>query len=805
MTEQSLTITTAPLPDPGTDYVVLRDKAVQLVQQMAGDTWTDFNASDPGVTILEQLCYALTELSYRADYPVADLLCDPATGKLSLGPAGLYLARAIMPVNPVTTNDFRRLLIDRVPGLGNVWLTRCPTKDTDGVNGLYKLALHVPSQDPCCRSAKHDHEHVRSRALATYRARRALCEDVHGATVLKLLNTRVSATVQLDAAADAATVLAALMFRLGMLFAPEPRRQSLDSLVAAGQSTAEIFDGPLMLRGFIADDQLTALPRSFLLNDVLETMAATDGVVAVNDLQVIVEEDQPIAPAPGEIDVPEDCLLWLTTAPQDGRFAIRLYRDAVECRPDADQVAALLDGLWAAQRRTYPLWGDYGDTYAAPTGRQQDLSVYTSVQDQFPNAYGIGPYGVPYEATPARRGQAKQLKGYLLVFDQLMADYFAQLAFLRELFSTATGGKCTYAVQSLAPIVPNVKPLLRDDYMPGLQLIAAAADPVESRQSAILDLMLSLYAEHLNAPPHAGCTSGSDGDGTPLLRAKRALLARTVRATRDRGRAFDYSKPDSERNSAGLEILSRIELGIVDAASGADGSDGAFLVDDPAQATFGRLLPPDLAAHVQSSFLPIGSLLDDETADTTPSPLAGQRVAAKLLPALAAMENYRIGSAPDESEVALVCRDADNGWWLIGRYHAVAAAVAVAGRLVRKSRRRQLHIVEHTLLRFAQMPAESDVNRYTFRISAIVATHDEEARDAAWRDQVTAIVRRNSPAHIVVECLFLNHEQFKRFWARYRPWLEALRDGPSARLTETSRRLEHFLRTHRDGMMPLES
>ena len=49
MSRQSLTIPTASLPDPGTDYVWLREHMVRLTQNMSGGVWTDYNASDPGV------------------------------------------------------------------------------------------------------------------------------------------------------------------------------------------------------------------------------------------------------------------------------------------------------------------------------------------------------------------------------------------------------------------------------------------------------------------------------------------------------------------------------------------------------------------------------------------------------------------------------------------------------------------------------------------------------------------------------------------------------------------------------------
>ena len=72
----SRTLSTAPLEHPAMDYALLREAGIRRLERMAGRLWTDFNAHDPGITILEQLCYALTDLGYRIDYDLKDLLAD---------------------------------------------------------------------------------------------------------------------------------------------------------------------------------------------------------------------------------------------------------------------------------------------------------------------------------------------------------------------------------------------------------------------------------------------------------------------------------------------------------------------------------------------------------------------------------------------------------------------------------------------------------------------------------------------------------------------------------------------------------
>src|SRR5262245_9332276 len=107
--------------NPGLDFEELKREGLEILQRLSGSVWTDYNEHDPGVTILEQLCFALPELSYRADLPIEDLLCD-ATGRLDARATALFPADAMLACAPVTANDYRRLLIDRVPGAGNAWI-----------------------------------------------------------------------------------------------------------------------------------------------------------------------------------------------------------------------------------------------------------------------------------------------------------------------------------------------------------------------------------------------------------------------------------------------------------------------------------------------------------------------------------------------------------------------------------------------------------------------------------------------------------------------------------------------------------
>src|ERR1043166_10260201 len=112
------TIPSEPSAEPGLNQANLYDIGLQCIQRFGSNAWSDYNVHDPGITTLELLSYALTDLSYRATYPVADLL---TTGAGSAPPSPLFSARTILPNRALTLLDYRKLVID-IKGVRNAWL-----------------------------------------------------------------------------------------------------------------------------------------------------------------------------------------------------------------------------------------------------------------------------------------------------------------------------------------------------------------------------------------------------------------------------------------------------------------------------------------------------------------------------------------------------------------------------------------------------------------------------------------------------------------------------------------------------------
>ena len=55
-------------------YSYLQRQALEEVYRLSGKVWTDFNAHDPGVTLVDIANYALTEMDYKLGFGTMDYL-----------------------------------------------------------------------------------------------------------------------------------------------------------------------------------------------------------------------------------------------------------------------------------------------------------------------------------------------------------------------------------------------------------------------------------------------------------------------------------------------------------------------------------------------------------------------------------------------------------------------------------------------------------------------------------------------------------------------------------------------------------
>ena len=125
-------------PD-GLDFETLRKEGIGRIQDLCGAVWTDYNLHDPGVTILEQLCYGLTDLSYRSGFAVQDYLTDEKNN-IDFQRQALFPPEEIFPSSAVTGIDYQKILYDAIPEIDYAWL------EPDAAAGLYTVFVKLDDE-----------------------------------------------------------------------------------------------------------------------------------------------------------------------------------------------------------------------------------------------------------------------------------------------------------------------------------------------------------------------------------------------------------------------------------------------------------------------------------------------------------------------------------------------------------------------------------------------------------------------------------------------------------------------------------
>ena len=101
---RNIEVTTLPLE---LNFQELKSRGISYIEDHSDTNWTNFNPSDPGITILEQLCFAYTELGYCGDFSMKDILTQK-DGTLLIDEE-FYLPQDILTTSPITVNDYRKI------------------------------------------------------------------------------------------------------------------------------------------------------------------------------------------------------------------------------------------------------------------------------------------------------------------------------------------------------------------------------------------------------------------------------------------------------------------------------------------------------------------------------------------------------------------------------------------------------------------------------------------------------------------------------------------------------------------------
>jgi hypothetical protein len=459
----------------------LRAKGMKLIQELSGHVWTDYNLHDPGVTILEQLCYAITDLAYKTDFPIEEILADER-GLINPSAHSFFNKAEILSSGPVTTKDYCKLVLDQVVEVENLWIEAVAPEYASGASkGIYRVWVQ-----PCDDYTGTSEELVADVRNCLLRNRN-LGENFEEITVLQPQHISVKTEILVDAKENIKETVAYICNAIEHVIHPPVRFLSEAELLASGYSTEDIYSGPLLGRGFIPDSDLHERQTEIDPADMIKAISMVEGVLQIKYLYVD-NSSKPLKILPGHYP-------YINI--EDTKNDIGIYSDQFEHYTKDSVFWNTYQRIREIKKRHYTgqQRGLADNTLKAPF---RNISRYYSMQRYFPGIYGLGEEGIAGDEPPLRKAQVKQLKAYLLFFEQLMTNYLAQLGNMESFFSADT--KATYFAQGLSD-VPHVAPLLGDEYMHKLLEAVESDATYQDRKKKILNHLLARFNIRLGRYP----------------------------------------------------------------------------------------------------------------------------------------------------------------------------------------------------------------------------------------------------------------------------------------------------------------
>lgn len=655
-------------------------------------------------------------------------------------------------------------------------------------------------------------------AIKLLHEHRNLCEDFLSVTTVDDEKIAFCFDVDVKPEADIEKIQAEIFYAIENYLNPSVDFYSLKEMLDKKIPVDEIFNGTALTHGFIDTAQLekTQLRSVIHTSDIINLLMDIPGVIAIRNF-VMTKYDNSGQAVPGYIGLKwcMDITPFHKPVLSIARSKILLFKNQFPFLARYEEVHDTILVLHA--QRTRAKLNGTADDIPIQVGDNRDTESYWPVQYDFPQTYGIGEYGLPSTATEQRIAQQRQLKAYLMFYEQLLADFMSQLTHSHQLFSTDNIKQTYYArflenIKDLDPVYNTASPtgrlkdllLQQDATTPaknGWQQLYEPGQLFEDRRSRFLDHLLARFAESFNDYATLMYTinyqerSEEKIEFAELTGAKIDTLINYADISGNRGKAFNYfpQKNDFTIDSAQLwdtKNVSGLEKRISFLTAIKDYTRRFLYCIKNVEIVCNEKKEGDvLKCYHTFSFTTSGgiTLASIEYEKKTDA----EKAAIEAIQAGGDIANY-LFDAPASQLQLIGGGDGTTGSVLLLKVYpdrdtAMADAAKVAEEFAEECNDPVgLHLIEHILLR----PRDADFKRmdvclddcdcfcewdpYSFRASVVLPYWPGHFDSMAFRQYFENKMREEAPAHVMLKICWLSNELMRQFEIAYKTWIEKL-------------------------------
>jgi hypothetical protein len=504
------------------DFENLKLFAIELVQKYSGTIWTDYNLHDPGVTIIEALCFALTDLAYRSNFPINDILTDQY-GNINYNDQSFYTIDQILNTNPANLTDLKKVLIDKLDDIQYINFKKSrPNSLSISNRGVYDAFIQLKQNKIEKIHTLKDKSHQTNEffnisksindIFFQYRYLGIALDEVH---FLKPREVNILANIIISKDIDPEEILAKIYFEISNYFTNIIKFESPVDLYNKSYDLVDIYDGPKLDKGVIKQNSFQEQIIEANENDVITILKTIPGVKEVVHFSFseISEKNHFYTIRLEENE-------YFTINHLSNNNQIKLRTDDHDIKINKIFFENLFNEMVSASR--LPNEKEIDEiTNKNIQGQNRSIDVYHTIQNYFPIIYGLGLEGVSANEGDQRIASLKQLKAFLSIFEQIMANYLSQLNATSQLFSNSLNEEqaSTYFYQSIHQITGlkeilvffnNIKESndnLNNEYLAinillnSLKNIAESDTDFNDRKNAFFDHLLARFNISLNHTP----------------------------------------------------------------------------------------------------------------------------------------------------------------------------------------------------------------------------------------------------------------------------------------------------------------
>ena len=826
--EQSVYIDKAAHKSDPYRYSALTSKALQYVQTLSGKEWSDFNRHDPGVTVLEQYCYGLTDLTYRANQPIENLLADP-DGVTQYHAHGLYAPSEIYPSAAVTDSDFKRLFLDRLSDIEDIHfkpVNQSSADDAGAYTGLYRVHVKLTRQ-AMVAGLENQNLRMSDKIRQLFCQHRLLGEDIESIHYVEGIACEVVADVEVSESVVPSDLLAELYHQCAKVISPRAQFSDYQQKISAGMPLHKVFEGPAIYQGFLdvqgpSNDGPSTDGQVVDITTLTQVIQAISGVVSVEDISLVVDgqhyHDSVQLQDDGKtlyLKIPKDIALMRVTLKRNGK-KIPFLMDNFKHR-----ISSLRENNEHSGGGSY----QYHRLVKRPQGLGLAHTAYHSIQHQFPNTYRLSDVSTG-ELGQRTRDEVRQFRTYLMFFDQIMANGIEHVQSIDQLLSINNNDRKQLGASFLDRTIINDVEMIYD-FPESIaekkinQITGYYEQTLQKRHQA-LDFLLAANGEQYaeESLRRFNYFYNAQEIEHELLRQKQRLLKNIVALNRDRGLGFNYlEKSLNTENTSGLHAQVSHRLGIRQVESRTLTVNfvrlGLKLVSDSSYraTSLDRTEPrfvqlDDIEQFKKLDFQIVSRELAQQSArklgDLLPLvkdllPFRHNQLSEKIFREGYELARYRIGSITSGADYQLAFQPLDDSPpYYLGSFPSLEQGIQSANALQKiilwlNRDSEGLHVVEHLLLRQAESlrfnGLSVDIPKEVFfyqQVTVVLPNWTVRFNDPEFKAYCEDSIISHCPAHILPNIYWVGYEVMFHFEVLHREWASLLKDP----LSETKDRIE---------------